>query len=205
MMEEKGKTLTTEKISKNPIVTIDTKVGDMLKWDAEGRLLDFATAEGAFKDLPVEVMKELSFENKSRYMMAKEIARLEAGSAGDDWKNDLVVTEQYASPTERIEVKNRRDGFEYYLSTPDKMSKHERDGYSVVKPSDPESIGLSGRNTIGTAGREELVLMRTTAENHQRLKKAAQEKRAFRKGAMINHVHEVGAQNQIGTRDFNEE
>ena len=199
MMEEKGKIATESKISKNPIISVDTKVVDMLKWDSEGKVLDYDTSPEGFKDLPIEVMKELSFENKSRYIIAKQLAEAEKGNTDGGWKNDITITEQYASPSERIEVKGKQDGFSYYLATPDKISKHEGRGFRVVPSGSPESIGLSGRNTIGTVGREELVLMKTTAENAAKIKAAKAEKNAKRKGAMYDHVEGVADENNIRT------
>jgi hypothetical protein len=201
MMEEKGKITIEQKISKNPIVTIDTSLKDMLKWDSDGRIMDFDTSPEGFRTIPIDQLRELSFENKNRYMMAREIHRLEVEGQGGDWKQDIIITEQYASPSERIEVKNRQDGFEYYLSTPEKIGKHEANGFTVVPKNGKESIGVSGRNTIGTAGKEELVLMRTTKENAAVLRKKKAERNAFRKGNIGSEAKDIGSQNNIKTFD----
>ena len=201
MIMESKSTIIGEKskISKNPIATIDTKMGDLLKWDTDGMIIDYATSPDRFLEIPVEVLKELSFENKQRYVIAKQLAAIEREDEPDSWKKDIVITEQYASPTERLEVKGKKNGFAYYISTEGKVGKHEREGYTVVPSGSGESIGLSGENTIKTAGKVEMVLMKTTEENAVRLRAEKDRLNKMRKGAMVEQVKDVGNRNDIRT------
>jgi hypothetical protein len=204
--EIKDKEPKLAKISKSndkPIITVDTSIKDMLKYDSEGLLLAFDTSPEKFIQLPVEVMKELSFDNKLRYQQAKEIAKLEAGEEKEDWKDRVVVTEQYASARDRTTVKDGDPNFDYYVASTGKIGKHERKGYHVAPASDPASIGVSGRKTIGTLGKDELVLMRTPKENKAKLDKIKKAERLRRKGAMEAGVKELGESLGMDVRDLN--
>lgn len=189
--------------SKPPIISVDTSISDMLKYDSEGHLLSFDTSPEGFKELSDDVVKELSFDNKIRYRYAKEFHSKEAGEEKEEWKDRIVVTEQFASPNERIKVKNGDPDKVYYLSTPAKMGRHEKEGYRVVPDSSKASIGLSGKKTIGQMGREELVLMETSKENAERLKKTKQAKTEWRKGNIEGSIHELGESLNIDVKDLN--
>lgn len=189
--------------SKPPIISVDTSISDMLKYDSEGHLLSFDTSPEGFKKLSDDVVKELSFDNKIRYRYAKEFYQKEAGEEKEDWKDRIVVTEQYASPNERITVKNADPNSSYYLSTPEKISRHEANGYRMLSDNEKESIGLSGRKTIGQMGREELVLMKTSKENAERLKQEKRKKNEWRKGNIEGSIHELGESLNIDVKDLN--
>src|SRR6056297_555160 len=91
--------------SKPPIISVDTSISDMLQYDSDGHLLSFDTSPDGFKKLSDDVVKELSFDNKIRYQYAKDFHKKEAGEDMAEWKDRIVVTEEYASPTERATVK----------------------------------------------------------------------------------------------------
>lgn len=189
--------------SKPPIISVDTSISDMLKYDSEGYLLSFDTSPEGFKNLSDDVIKELSFDNKIRYRYAKEFYQKEKGEEMEEWKDRIVVTEQYASPLERTTVKNGDPNKSYYLSTPEKISKHEAEGYRIVGDNDKASIGLSGKKTIGTLGREELILMETSKENATRLKEERRKKNEWRKGNIEGSIHELGDSLNISVKDLN--
>lgn len=191
------------KNSKSPIISVDTSISDMLEYDRNGELLSFETSEEGFKNLSSDVVKELSFDNKMRYRFAKDFYQQETKTDNADWKDRIQVTEQYASPIERTSVKNPEPGKRYYLSTPEKISKHESEGYRVVSDNSKTSIGLSGRKTIGTLGKEELILMETSVENAEKLGKAKKEIRERRKGNIEGSVHDLGSSLDIEVRDIN--
>jgi len=188
--EQKGKVMSN--------ISIDTSMEDMLKYDESGELLVFDSTPGRFMDMPKEIIDELSKANRVRYYMAKRSWELEKKEAENDdgWKNDIVIQEQYASPTERMSIKGADPNLSYYLATPEKMHKHAAKGYSKVAPG-AASIGLSGSNTMGTLGNTEYVLMQTTKENKAKIDAAKKEKRDWLMGNVDAGVEQAAADGNI--------
>lgn len=201
-MEKEEKSTKMSNMSKNPVISVDTKLSTMLQYDQQGRVLTFDTDPGKFKELGKETLMELSNENRMRYWQAKEINKALEADAESDWNNDITIDEQYASPSERLEVKNPSKGYRYYNASPQKMGLHEKNGYHIVPDSDKASIGMSGKKKIGTLGRDELVLMRTTEENYKKLQKRKKEQRERRKAAPEQSGRDLGESLGIETRDF---
>ena len=189
--------------SKPPIISVDTSISDMLQYDSDGCLLAFDTSPEGFKKLSDEVIKELSFDNKMRYRYAQDFHKKEAGEDKEEWKDRIVVTEEYSSPIERTQVKNADPDSSYYLATPNKIGKHQKRGFRLLGDSEPESIGLSGKKTIGTLGNEELVLMKTTKENSEKLKQEKKTKNEWRKGNIEGSIHDLGDRLNIDVKDIN--
>lgn len=190
--------------SNKPIIDIDTKISIMLQYDQEGKMLTFDTDPGKFKELGRETLRELSNENRLRYSQAKEINKLLNEEAEEDqsWKDEIKIDEQYASPTERLSVKNGTKGYSYYNAAPGNIGKYQKLGYHIVPDSDPASIGMSGSKKIGTLGRDELVLMRTTEENKKKIDEAKREKIKVRKGAAEQSGRDLGMSLGIETKDI---
>lgn len=183
----------------NPKISIDTSIEDMLKYDETGEMLIFDSSPERFADFPKEVVDELSKPNRVRFYMARQSWELEKKEAenGSDWKNDVVIQEQYASPTERMEVKNADPNMSYYLATPQKMHKHAALGYEKVPASSSASIGLSGSNTMGTLGNTEYVLMQTTKENKAKINAMKKEKKDWLMGNINAAAEEAAADGNI--------
>lgn len=203
--ENKAKTSKNSKSSKNPVISVDTKLSTMLQYDQQGKLLTFNTDPDKFKELTKEEMMELSNENRMRYWQAREIYRSlkeEEEDGDNDWKHDISIDEQYASPTERLEVKNPTPGYRYYKASPSKMGRHEKKGYHIVPDSDPAYIGMSGKKKIGTMGKDELVLMRTPIENYKKLNEEKRKKRERMKGSPEQSGRDLGDSLGIETRDI---
>lgn len=202
--EKTTKSTKNSKTSKNPIIDIDTKISTMVEYDQEGKMLTFNTDPDRFKDLSKDVLKELSHENRMRYAQAKEIYKVLSEEAQEDqsWKDEINIDEQYASPSKRLEVKNPTDGYKYYNANPGNIGQYEQLGYHVVPDSDPASIGMSGSKKIGTLGRDELVLMRTTKENYEKIQEQKREKREKRKGAAEQSGRDLGERLNIETKDI---
>ena len=202
--EKQGQTPKNSKSTKNPVISVDTKLSTMLQYDQQGKMLTFDTDPGKFKELTKEEMMELSNENRMRYWQAKEIykALKEEEDGENDWKQHISIDEQYASPSERLEVKNPSSGYRYYKASPSKMGKHQKKGYEIVPDSDPAHIGMSGKKKIGTMGKDELVLMRTTEENYQKLQEEKDKQNERRKGAPEEGGRDLGYSLGIETRDI---
>lgn len=202
--EKTTKTTKNSNKSKNPIIDIDTKISTMVKYDQEGKMLTFNTDPDRFKELDKEVLKELSHENRMRYAQAKEIYKvlLEEEKEDQSWKDEINIDEQYASPTKRLEVKNPSKGYRYYKANPGNIGQYEQLGYHIAPDSDKASIGMSGSKKIGTLGRDELVLMRTTEENYQKIQEEKKQKREKRKGAAEQSGRDLGESLGIETKDI---
>jgi hypothetical protein len=178
-------------------ISIDTSILNVVQYDYEGKDLNFEGGE-KFLSLPDEVVSELSKFNRIRYFVAKQERDLEVKAGKDDeWKHKIEITEQYASPTDRMKVKNPDPNMEYYLASPAKMHKHASQGYEVVPASAKASIGLSGENKLGTLGQTELVLMQTTKENKARIEKQKKELKEWRMGNINAAAEQAAADGNI--------
>lgn len=188
---------TVKKVKNNPKISIDTDIIDMLKYDESGDVLDFVGGE-KFLDLPEDVVSELSKYNRVRYRLAKEDEmKRRKEEENNSWKSRISIDEQYASPTERMKIKNPDPEMEYYLATPKKMHLHASKGYEVVPDGNKTSIGLSGENKLATLGETEYVLMQTTKANKAKIAAAKKARNDFIMGNVNSAVEEAAADGNI--------
>lgn len=165
-------------------VTVDTDLSTMLQWDKDGKEIIFDEAVGKFKKLSVEEVKCLSTHNASRYYVAKNMnAELADADDNSSWRNKVKIGGQGTSCMGQLEVKGKRDGYEYYAesSDPNLLQKRLAMGYEIVDSKD-EGLGIAGKNTIDVLGNPEHVLMRISKEGHKKViaaRRAKTQKRTF--------------------------
>jgi len=147
-------TITTRK--KGKLVDIDVKVKDMLKWDADGEELLFEISPERFLQLPPEVWKEFSLENRQRYHIASQAAKIEKDFSSDEWK-DFEVKGDLGLATDRLRLSGADDAhFSYYLARPDKMKALAVKGW---RPSETATFNGTNSRSLTNLGQTELVIM----------------------------------------------
>lgn len=171
------------KTSKNPIVSIDTKVKDVLKWDSEGQELDFITEPGKFLQLDEKVVRELSFNNRIRYTQAEKFAKEEAEDIDEDWKKHITVYADAGSAIDRMKVKNPDPKFKYRTAVPANIPNYLQKGFEVVPSDAKESIGFHGKNRLNVLGSDTDVLLRIPKDKAVMLDKQRQQKNLERRAA----------------------
>lgn len=121
------------------VVGIDTTNEEVLQWDKEGKELVW----GEFKELPEEVVKELSYKNQKKYFIAegkelagkeKKVRKKEPEITQDDILDPLG---DYAK--KRLEIRKRK-GYHQCWKRPDELAEALNMGYHQVRELSNEQI-----------------------------------------------------------------
>ena len=191
---------------KNGIVkiTLDTSVEDIVRLDQEGRKLFFESDPGKFKELSEEIIKKLSAESKSSYLLAL----LAHGRAVKTQPSPgLQIRPEFVMANERL-------GFEYTaeflakfhpcLKRPDELSKAYREGYTHVTAADGvNGFGVNdekGNIFVGVAGKVEQYLLKIPKDVYEARLKAVEE----RSRGFVGAVDEKARENleKLGGKPF---
>ena len=165
-------------IDKNPLITVDNSISDVIELDKNKVHINFESTPGKFKELPLEVVKELSFENKQRYMISKQLFELESGSKPstrgaeeDTWKYDVEYLSSGGTATEKIEVKNKKADRVYRWVRTSNLGRRLNEGWRVCKDVDvvTGSTERPGKHEQTLLGRATSVLVEIPRENYQKV------------------------------------
>lgn len=166
-------------------VGVDCKVEDVLQWDSEGRDLKFEEGEGRFLQLSPDQVRQLSSENKVKYLLAENQHAYDVSQKDEPEAAPLRVSMRLAPAGRRMHVEypeGYRDKWHTCWKRPDEMMMAEYDGYEIVKSEEVKTPGGSkrpgGMHVIGVAGEDEQVLMKKPKKQHDA--EMAERKRARR-------------------------
>jgi hypothetical protein len=153
------------KNAEKPIISIDTKVEDVVKWDSEGAELYFADDPEKFLELPSDVAGGLGFYNKQRYYTARNIMKGTMDLSGYD-KRKFKPQPGTATAGQQLRVDGKDSRFHYCWKRPDELQQAQRNGYRVADDPALDTFygDVGSTRTVGQAGSEEMVLMKIPRE-----------------------------------------
>jgi len=165
------KVSTADKVVKKMKIGVDTSVEDVVRFDNEGFELIFDEAPGKFKELVVEEVKQLSRRNQLQYHQAFFLNKQAVKDAEDPWSG-IEVTGRFSTATQRLDVYGKdEDKWHYAWRRPDELTQAAYEGAKVVAKSEGIAAFTStphNRVSVGAFGKEELILMKTPRELHDK-------------------------------------
>jgi hypothetical protein len=165
----------------NILITLDTPVADVVRWDAEGKNLIFEDAFGKFLDLPDDAFQKLSGMNQTRYLISfRSNTRLKKEKANPELfrSPDIEVSPRLASATSRIEVYGKNPDKDYVWKRTDELQAANYEGWRVSADSKLQTFGgeVGSSRQIAADGKTEMVLMEAPKGTSKALQLAAAEK-----------------------------
>lgn len=181
------------------IVTLDTSIKDVLKWDLEGKDVYFDDEDEKFLFIPEDIVKELSLITKQRYKLAKRVyddAKKDKEKYGDglEYLSKIKVSGRYASATQKLKVHQQKKGFHVCYKRPDEVQSCLADGYRIAKDVKTFNSDVGSVHYVGSHGEPELILMEIPEEEFQkRLKRDGDKSRKFVDAAATDGLSALGA------------
>jgi hypothetical protein len=203
VIEEAGtveKKLASTKKLKSEIVGVDTSLEDVLKWSKEGRTLFFSEDED-FLELPEEVVRELSLDNRRKYDVARGITFKQdvVGTIEDslkEWVKDYNIIPGSASAKTAVSGKDPHK--DYRWARKELLGKHIANGYKVTR--DPKVKAGDASDTcsfkaIGGEQKPEMVLVERPKDVTLKIKsKRKQQRDSYSQATMDNYVESAARQ-----------
>ena len=193
------KNLAKAKKLKTEVVGVDTDLDNVVKWSKEGRKLLF-DEDTDFLELPEEIVRTLSTDNRGRYDIAKRITLKEdvVGTIVDGlrgWVKDYNVIPGSASAQTAVQGQDPKK--DYRWARKELLGKHLSNGYEITR--DP-NVTAGGRKescsykTIGGEQKPESILVERPKEVSLQIKSARKKQRdAYEQATMDSYV-ETAAQ-----------
>lgn len=166
---------------KNILVTLDTPIEDVVRYDSEGHNVSFEDSLGKFLDLPDEVLKKLSASTQTRYLVSfRSNARLKKEKANPELFRSpgIEVSPRLASATSRIEVYGKDPNKDYVWKRSDELQTASHEGWKVSQDPNLQTFGgeVGSSRQVAADGKTEMVLMEAPKGTSRALQLAAAEK-----------------------------
>jgi len=189
-------------------ITIDTDIGDIVKWDREEKRLLFAYEVGKFKKLSDSEVDRLSHWSKLLYTQALQMNKQRIKYEKNPSTPGLHVSSRLIPPSEKLEViytDEFLNKWHPFWGRADSHNKYLRDGYTTVRYDDgvetfAKGLGAGEIPRIGTAHEDEMVLYKIPKEEAKRREQAAGEKSRRRMGAVEEGT--IEQMRQAGGKEF---
>lgn len=175
--------------NKKVFVDVDNSFEDVIEYLNDGADVYFDDAKGRLIQLTPEEVKELPYNVKGRYRMARSISSDSLRFENPDGFREqrLKANPRYASATNRLKIENGNPAMHYAYLRSDEIGQALGNGYQVVDGNDVvETFGenTDGTRTVSSGGVDELILMKIPEDDFQGHLKAVEDVSKKRKSAI---------------------
>jgi hypothetical protein len=176
------------------IITIDTKLSDVIKYDREGIQMIFESTPGKFLELGDEIVKALSSQARMNYLVSYGLMRKERDTLTST--PQVTVRGRFAKAADRLAVDAPPEWSKKWHTCwkrPDQLHAALGMGYTYVTRDDPISGFMTdpaGHYIVGVAGAEELVLLKIPRETYEAMQKANRDESKRRNQIMDEETKE---------------
>jgi hypothetical protein len=132
----------------------------------------------SFRELPTEVVDELTRENKGRYLSALGTFKFEESRGTEKPTIELSVDPRLAAASSRLEVSGKKPGIHYHWRRVDEQSQWRREGYKVTTDPDIMTFHKAEGNThrVNYQGVDEMILTEIPEDLYKARQRAVSEK-----------------------------
>ena len=158
-------------------ISVDQTFDEVIASDQKGDLLIFEHEPGKFLKLTQEQVDSLSLHNRAVYMLSKDMYEKELRLAEVPEFMRGIEVNQYARPSQRLNVEGKDPNTHYVWKRPDEFREALRDGYKAVQGDTVETYAsrVGSSHVIGEQGHEELVLMQIPKDRYMARLRAVEE------------------------------
>jgi len=157
-------------------ITLDTSPEDVVELDSKGFELFFEHDVGRFKELPEETVRELGYENRVSYGIARGVwLALKKEEVNGPTPGLQILPPKAASAGRRLEIMGQKTGTHYCWKRPDELVQAGMNGYKIVQGDGVQTFAERGDGThrVGAFGQDELVLMQIPQEKFEAIEAEA--------------------------------